>query len=676
MNLKALFSVGLIILSALGYSQSNSDKVIIDSIQKLMSYSEEKEYEIFERFDFAKRANVLAQGIDNDSIYLLTNKKLVDFYLNEEKYDEYNSISKRIIKLSEKLKDSLSLGRAHYGLGYSMSIQQKMDSAYYHISESVKVFDKISNKILLSYSLGSIATLQLDGKDYFGAEENAVRALKSLDDIKETNEILDQKWILYNTLGNIANSLKNHNKSLEYHYEAIDVAKRMNNDYNNAAYSLNNIAFVKREQGHYKEAEKIFKDISQNKKIRIEDPAFYALILENLAYTSYLTGVYDKNTVQNLFEKSYAISDSIGDAVTKIYARISMAKFYNGTGENAKAKTFALEAYEQAKSLNSYEIYLESMKLLSELNDGEKGKDYLNEYIKVSDSLLIVERNVRNKFARIELETEQLEAQNKQISKENLYLLILSIGLLLTVILTYVVISQRAKNRKLKLIQLQQKANEDIYNLMLGQQDKVDEARAKEKIRVSKELHEDILSRLFGLYINLDTKNLNEGKEAMLDRAKYIGQLKILGDDIRDISHKLNTDFVAGSGFIDIVKELIETQTQTYNLKYEFNYTDDISWDLVSNKTKINIYRIIQESMQNIHKHANAKVIKISVSLEKDLICLEIVDDGVGFDTSKSRKGIGLKNMSSRVKETKGTITFASQPGNGTNVNVKIPYSN
>ena len=160
----------------------------------------------------------------------------------------------------------------------------------------------------------------------------------------------------------------------------------------------------------------------------------------------------------------------------------------------------------------------------------------------------------------------------------------------------------------------------------------------------------------------------------MMSRAKYISQLQTIEQEIRKISHELNTDFVSGSGFIDIVSELIETQTIAYKLEYEFNSSDDINWDFVANKTKINIYRIIQESMQNIYKHANANSIKISISLEKDLICLDIIDDGDGFDTSKSKKGIGLKNMKSRVDDFEGEITWTSLSGNGTTVKVKIPY--
>ena len=78
--------------------------------------------------------------------------------------------------------------------------------------------------------------------------------------------------------------------------------------------------------------------------------------------------------------------------------------------------------------------------------------------------------------------------------------------------------------------------------------------------------------------------------------------------------------------------------------------------------------------MQNIYKHAEAKRIDISISLENDVIWLKIEDDGKGFDTSKGVKGIGLKNMLSRVKEVEGSIEFNSKIDKGTLVFVKIPY--
>ncbi|WP_299366208.1 tetratricopeptide repeat-containing sensor histidine kinase [Winogradskyella sp.] len=666
----------LSLLTQLSYSQTVKEKALTDSISRLLNDAQNKDYSSLKQFELLTQANNIAKQLRNDSILLITQKNIRNYYFNNGDFANNIISNRKIESLAKRLNDSSSLARAYDALGYAFFLSDAYDSSYYYYSKAVKAFDQINADVGLSYALGNLSKLQLDGKDYFGAGENAVKALRLLDGVEETNEIQDQKWILYNSLASISDALDDNEQALEYHQQAYNVARRMKNDFNNGIFTLNNMAFVKRKQKKYNEAIKILADILDVENLYQEDPSFYALILENLAFTKFLNGSYDKEEIVSTFDRAYRIADSINDNITKMATAISMAKFYKGINEKENALEKVEDAYNLAKNIKSNEILLESLLLLSEMNEGEASVKYLNEHIKITDSILKVERGVRNKYARIELETDQLEAENEQISKENFYLAILSAGLLLTAVLVYVVISQRAKNRKLKLIQVQQKANEDIYNLMLSQQDKVDEARTQEKKRISEELHDGVLGRLFGTRLSLDSINFNDGKEAMMTRANYIGQLKTIEEDIRKISHELNTDFVSGSGFMDIVSELIENQTQAYGLEYDFKYTDDISWDSVSNKTKINIYRIIQESMQNIYKHAKAKAIKISISLEKNVICLDIIDDGEGFDTSKSKKGIGLKNMRSRVENINGKITFTSQSGNGTTVNVKIPYAN
>jgi signal transduction histidine kinase len=241
--------------------------------------------------------------------------------------------------------------------------------------------------------------------------------------------------------------------------------------------------------------------------------------------------------------------------------------------------------------------------------------------------------------------------------------------------LLYIIITQRAKNKELKFEREQQETNEEIYNLMLSQQDKVDEARALEKKRISQEMHDGILGRLFGTRLSLDSLNFSDGKEALQKRSSYIADLKIIEEDIRKISHDLNTDFVAGSGFMDIVDTLVENQTKAYQLTYDFFHSDDINWEDVSNKTKIHVYRILQETMQNIYKHAEASHIKISFQLKNNVILLSISDNGKGFAVNRSKKGIGLKNINSRVEEFNGTVQFDSEIDEGTTITIQFPYS-
>ena len=113
-----------------------------------------------------------------------------------------------------------------------------------------------------------------------------------------------------------------------------------------------------------------------------------------------------------------------------------------------------------------------SLMLLSKVNEGDIAKKYLYRYVNLNDSLLSNERAARNKFAGIRFETNQIKAENEIISRRNEWLIGISGGLLLTSLLVYIIISQRARNKELRFAQQQQEANEEIYNLMLDQQNK------------------------------------------------------------------------------------------------------------------------------------------------------------------------------------------------------------
>jgi signal transduction histidine kinase len=672
-----LLTLFFLITSITIVAQSNNNVAIFDSINDLRELSRDNSISIEQRLKYAQISTDLANKTEIDSTILLSNRRLSYIYLLMDNYSPYRDINYRNLKLANKLKDSIALAYTYNNLGFYHHQDFKTDSAYFYYSKAVKLFDILKLREDEYKAFQYIADIQETEKDYVGSEVNAIKAIKIINTLPKTELNLDNLWSLNNLIGINSLKLKSFDKAIEYHNNGLEISDQMTFGSFNKLYSTNNLAEVYKAKGDIEKSIELYQKVIDEKDLYFEDdPSFYAIAIANLAYSKSLINKNSLDLVRQMFATARKISDTLDDELAKTGISIDLARFHLNLKENDSALLYANKSKKISEETTNNELLLESLLILSKLKSGEEGKKYLNRHIKLSDSLLYVERNVRNKFARLEFDTDQIEAKNKQISKENLYLAILSIGLLLSAILIYVVISQRAKNRKLKLDQVQQKANEDIYNLMLGQQDKVDEARAKEKIRVSKELHDGVLGRLFGTRLSLDSKNFAEGKEAIMARAKYIGELKVIEEDIRKISHELNTDFVSGTGFLSIVSELIENQTQAYGLEHQFDYTDDINWDLVSNKTKINIYRIIQESMQNIYKHANAKVIKISISVQKNVICIDIIDDGVGFDTNKSKKGIGLKNIASRIEEIDGKITYTSQSGDGTVVNVKIPYTN
>ena len=186
-------------------------------------------------------------------------------------------------------------------------------------------------------------------------------------------------------------------------------------------------------------------------------------------------------------------------------------------------------------------------------------------------------------------------------------------------------------------------------------------------------MHDGVLGRIFGLRINLDSLNKFDDTTAVEKRNNYLLELKNIEQDIREISHDLSREkSELIHNFVAILNNLFEDQKKTFESKLISSIEPSIQWDLISNATKINLYRIIQECLQNINKYANANTITIKLKKEENNLILEIVDDGIGFNGNKAKKGIGLQNIRSRAQECNGTAEINSKLGEGTTIKVAI----
>jgi signal transduction histidine kinase len=226
---------------------------------------------------------------------------------------------------------------------------------------------------------------------------------------------------------------------------------------------------------------------------------------------------------------------------------------------------------------------------------------------------------------------------------------------------------------QLQMTEAQQKANEEIYNLMLSQQKKLDEVIQKEKQRIAQELHDGVLGRLFGARLNLDSLNKKDDPKAVERRNHYISELKTIEQDIREISHELNREkYALINNFVTIITNLFEEQKTISEAKLTATIDSSINWSKIDNTVKINLYRIIQESFQNINKYAKATTILVSLEKDKENLKLLITDDGIGFDTTKKSKGIGIQNIEARVKTCHGKFEITSAKGAGTTIKISL----
>jgi len=150
--------------------------------------------------------------------------------------------------------------------------------------------------------------------------------------------------------------------------------------------------------------------------------------------------------------------------------------------------------------------------------------------------------------------------------------------------------------------------------------------------------------------------------------------LKDIEQDIREISHDLSREkSELINNFVAIVDNLFEEQKKTYHSIFNSNIDSTIKWEKISNSIKINVFRIIQEALQNSNKYANATYIKIDLKKEKNNLILKVADDGIGFKVKTVKKGIGIQNILFRTNECHGQVEINSKKGEGTIITVTIP---
>lgn len=196
----------------------------------------------------------------------------------------------------------------------------------------------------------------------------------------------------------------------------------------------------------------------------------------------------------------------------------------------------------------------------------------------------------------------------------------------------------------------------------------------KERYEISRELHDNVNQQLTVamMYIATAEKGANNA-EALLKQSS--GFIYNAIEEIRKLSKVLVTPLIKDFGLCKAIEGLLE-DIQLVNNSIHFDlfcenfYEEDIHYEF-----KLSIYRIVQEQMNNILKHAKAKEVVIELYRD-EVIRLSVSDNGVGFDTKKKRKGIGIHNIQTRVGLYGGQINIHSEPGKGCQLRIEFPITN
>jgi signal transduction histidine kinase len=646
------------------------------TIDSLISKSNDATIDRKFRLNFANQVNALLDHDVNDSItnnYLL---KLAGRYYNIGALEQYVALSREVYKKTLESNNYLLNAKSLSYIGDYHYDKFDNDSAYFYYSKAEKTYLKLKDKANIDRLKFYKAYILFAEKDFLGCEIATVSILKSMYNKEDQRLIYD----CYMLLGDALGGLNNTRTALEYYDKASQLLLKLKNDpqyLSLEGQTSNYIGRVYQKQNNYNKAIEYFKKGLQFDDYKKSMPFLYANLTNNLGYSKFKVG--DKSAIQ-LLDKSLVIRDSLQDIPGIVSSKINLSEYYLAQKDTARALFYSTEAKTMAHKNKIFEDELKALKLLADI-DPKKEQSYNKRYIKLTDSLQNNERAVRNKFARIEFETDEIitekntiEAEKNKISVQRWVILGFSLIGILVLGLLYLTKMQHAKNKELQYEKQQQIANEEIYQLMLDQQSNIDEGRKKEKKRISQELHDGVMSRLTSTRLNLFILSKKTDQATIQKCLVHIADIQNIEKEIRSISHDLAQDkFIGKDSFKIIIESLFESQKSISTTAFALSIDESINWEVVESATKMHIYRICQEALQNIHKYANAKNCEITFANQDNQLQIKIKDNGAGFDSEKSASGIGIKNMNSRVQSINGKINIESKIGEGTLLNLLIP---
>ncbi len=196
-----------------------------------------------------------------------------------------------------------------------------------------------------------------------------------------------------------------------------------------------------------------------------------------------------------------------------------------------------------------------------------------------------------------------------------------------------------------------------------------------ERRKFGSDLHDNVGQLLVStqLYLGMAAnKDYGDPAPFIATTQKY---LTIAIDETRNLSHNVFPAFLEEIPLHDAINHLLEGMNPGGELDLRFEYDDAFTTEQLPHDLRLHLYRILQEQLKNIQKYAQATAVQIELRKAARRISLRVSDDGIGFDATKARMGIGLLNMKKRAEMLNGKLLLKTAPGQGCTIIVDIPHA-
>lgn len=534
------------------------------------------------------------------------------------------------------LKNAEEAAKINYNIGEAKSYSN-LSLVYYYQGKyekdlifslrAIHIFEKINDLENLSLEWGELG-YRMKKRNL----DKAILYMQKAKYIAEKSNLRKPLLSIYNNYGVLKEMKKEYDSALFYYNKGLALKERIK-DKVGIPYSLNNIAgvFVLRKQ--YDEAE-----INYNKALQIRKEIKDTVgIAENYSYLGdmYLFQNECKKAI-NYYQKSVEITD--------------------------KYKYFGLSQDSYKKISDCYES----------LNDDKNALIYFKKHSSLKDSLINQETNAKIAELEIKFDTNEKEKQllQKQSEVENskIKVTVAIIFAILASIIGFLFYRQQ----KLKNKQQHQEFELKSTMAQVENQNKLQEQR----LSISRDLHDNIGAQLTFIISSLEnTKfgipHLDVAIERRLEKISDFTRNTIV--ELRDTIWAMNkADFTMEDLSSRIFNFVEHAQSANHQIQFNFSIDKSLENKSFSSVVGVNLYRTIQEAVNNTMKHADATHVIINTEKFAEGLRIEIKDDGKGFDLNFTDFGNGLLNMNKRIEEINGNFSINSEIGKGTQIRIEL----
>ena len=648
----------LYLFLGIGFRSQSQEKKIIDSLQTvLLSASDTTRIKILNELCWQSRTS----SPKNAFIY-----------------------GRQALRLASSLNFEPGLAQAHNDLGILYYDKRDYHAALEHYHKALQIRKKRNDKLGIAAIYNKIGLIQESQGNLKAALESQLKCLQLYKSLGASNglaQTLNNVAVIHQAAGNL-------HLALPYLHQSLALQKKINDQEGYAA-TLSNLAAIYEKQHNLDQA------IAYNEKAlatlrRLHNPEYMAGVLHNLAILYLKTSQPEKSL--EFAREACQIRQQLGDKKGLSGVLLTQSRYYFMNRQLAKATTLCQQAQELASRIEAGPELSEALSLQARILASSKNYpeayNTLLQYTTLQDSL--TRRNLNNQLQEIQdryennrvadqlallnrqkqLQELKIKNQELQLSKGRNQLKLISLAFVAVVIIALFLFNRmRLKQRiRQKLNQLDQQKQRSLAIM---------DAEEKERKRIGTEIHDGLGQLLSIARLNLsglqeELPRATEMQEQLLRNAIQV--LDEAYKEIRTISHNLNTDPLRQQGLVRAIRNLTEPLSQTGRYKIDLE-TIGLQEEPVPPIIEKVVYRVIQECLNNILKHAGATHIGLQLIRHETELTVMIEDNGKGFDQQfpDTNSGIGLDNIRSRIEYLNGSVHIDSAVNRGTIIFLEIP---